>query len=147
MTTETPVASSDDRLLSAIAHMFGILVALIVWATHKDKSPFVRYQAAQAIAFDVVVMVFSMVFSVCLFGVMFCGMFASILTLAAAETSGDPGWPILILPGMFPFLFLVLVPVSLVFVLARLIAAVSVLNGNEFRYPWLGKQVEKFLAS
>ena len=63
MTENPPPPTSDDRLLSALAHLFGILVALIIWATHKDKSPSVRFQAVQAIAFDIVVMVFIMLFT------------------------------------------------------------------------------------
>jgi hypothetical protein len=30
---------------------------------------------------------------------------------------------------------------------ARIVATISVLNGNNFRYPWLGAKVENFLAN
>jgi len=145
MTTETTGTHSDDRILSAISHLFGILVALIVWATHKEKSASVRFQAVQAIAFDVLVMVFFALFTFCLLGVMFAGMFASMFVISTAEASGDSTWPFLMLSSMFPFTFLLMVPVSLGVFIVRLIAAISILNGKDFRYPWLGKQVEKLL--
>jgi hypothetical protein len=50
-------------------------------------------------------------------------------------------------PFMFPWLmFICILPFSLVFLIARIVAAVSVLSGNNFQYPFLGEKVEGFLA-
>lgn len=43
----SPETSSDERLMAAVSHLFGLLVAIIVWATQKEKSIFVRFQAVQ----------------------------------------------------------------------------------------------------
>lgn len=42
--SEAPL-TSDEKLMGALAHFFGPLVAVIVWITQKEKSPFVKFQA------------------------------------------------------------------------------------------------------
>jgi uncharacterized Tic20 family protein len=138
--------TSDEKLISAIAYFFGILGALFVWIFQKDKSRFVRFHAAQALAFDFLVMGLSFLFVFCLFGVIFIGMFGSIFL--AANTSASSDLPMLVLfPALMPFLiFSCVLPLALFFTIIRLIATVSVLSGSDFRYPWLGRQVEKYLG-
>src|SRR4030066_2593602 len=77
--TEQPLApTSDESIMAAISHFFGFLVALIVWVTQKDKSRFVRFQAIQAMAFDLVVSVITFLIVGCMmvmiFGVLVLGV-------------------------------------------------------------------------
>lgn len=138
--------SSDERMLAALAHLFGIVVALIVWVTQKDKSPFVKFQAIQAIGFDLVWMVIGMLASFCYVGVMFAGMFLMIFGTASAPESFDPA--LVVLPAMFPLaIFCLIMPIGLLNLGLRLFAAISVFQGKDYRYPFIGKQVEKFLQS
>ena len=44
-TSEMTEISSDDRIMAALAHFLGLFGALIIWATQKDKSRFVKFQA------------------------------------------------------------------------------------------------------
>ena len=67
--------------------------------------------------------------------------------LSAAESSGASTWPFLMFSSVFPFTFLLMLPVSLVILLLRVIAGVSIMNGKDFRYPWLGAQVERLLSN
>jgi uncharacterized membrane protein len=60
--------SSDKNFLAAISHFFGFLVALIVWLLQKEKLPFVRFQAVQAMAFDAVVSVIMILAVICMIG-------------------------------------------------------------------------------
>lgn len=139
--------TSDERMMSALAHFFGIIAALIIWAVQKDKSRFVRFQAAQAMAFDVAVTLFLGVLFFCLFGVMFLGIFGGVLAAVNSSSSSDHLSPFMLFPMLFPFLtFTCILPFSLALLITRVVATVSVLNGNDFRYPFLGAQVEKFLA-
>lgn len=141
------VPSSDERLIAALAHFFGMLGALIIWAMQKDKSRFVRFQAAQALAFDLLVMAVMFVLVFCLMGVMFVGMFGTIFAVANSNTSPQSVSPFMLFPVLFPFLmFTCILPFSLVLFVARIVATISVLSGNNFRYPFLGQRVEKFLA-
>jgi len=148
MTEETNLtSSSDERMMAALAHIFGAIAALIIWAIQKDKSRFVRFQAAQALAFDFAVMLLMGVLFFCLFGVMFIGMFGTMFTALNNTSSPESFSWFMILPMMFPFLMSTcILPFSLALLVARVVATISVLSGNNFHYPFLGARVEKFLA-
>ncbi|MEI7483079.1 MAG: DUF4870 domain-containing protein [Ignavibacteriota bacterium] len=49
--------TSDERLMAMLSHLSilfgGIILPIILWATQKDKSKFVRYHALQAIFFHI----------------------------------------------------------------------------------------------
>ncbi len=49
--------TSDARLMAMLSHLSilfgGIILPIILWATQKDKSKFVRYHALQAIFFHI----------------------------------------------------------------------------------------------
>jgi uncharacterized Tic20 family protein len=138
--------SSDEKLMGAIPHLFGLLVALVMWMMQKDKSRFVKFQALQALVFDVVVMIVMGVLFACLFGVMFLGTFGSMVMTVEAASSPDEMAPFFMLPFMFPFtIFACVFPFSFFLLIVRIVAAVSVLGGRNFRYPILGSWVEKFL--
>ena len=145
----TPVnlsPSSDEKLMGALAHLFGPLVALIVWSTQKDKSRFVKFQALQALAFDVILIAVMGVVLFCAFGVMFAGIFGSMFVTLGNASSPDAVPPFFILPFMFPMLMSAcILPFSLLILTARLIASISVLNGRNYQYPLLGKWLENFL--
>jgi uncharacterized Tic20 family protein len=148
MSEETTLtATSDERMMAALAHFFGAIGALIIWVVQKEKSRFVRFQAVQALAFDLSVMFLMLVLFACLFGAMFIGMFGSIFATLNTSTSPENVGPFLFIPLMFiPLMTICIFPFSLGILVARIVATLSVLNGNNFRYPLLGSQVEKFLA-
>ena len=140
--------NSDERMMGALAHFFGVIGALIIWAIQKDKSRFVRYQAAQALAFDFITMLLMFVLFFCLFGAMFLGMFGTIFAAANSTPSSESVSPFIMFPFMFPWLmFACIFPFSIALFVARIVATISVLNGNNFRYPWLGAKVENFLSN
>lgn len=145
-TSLTP--TSDERMMSALAHFFGVIAALIIWAVQKDKSRFVRFQAAQALVFDFAVMLFTGVLFVCLFSLMFLGMFGTMFTSLNSSISSENFTPFLMLSMMFPFLMTTcILPFSLALFITRVVATISVLSGNDFHYPFLGASVERFLAN
>ncbi len=64
--------SNDERTMAALAHgsiiftlftggVGGLIVALVVWAVHRDKSEWVAHQALQALAFQLVATVITYV--------------------------------------------------------------------------------------
>lgn len=145
------VATSDERLLGALAHLFGPVVALVIWATQKDKSRFVRFQALQALAFDLAVFVAAFVGVGCMvlliFGTTALGMAGS---LVAAGDEGTAGTLLSLISGLalfVPFLgWCVMILLIGAVSVARIVAAINVFQGRNFRYPWLGARVEKFLG-
>ncbi len=145
---ETKVSpTSDERTMAALAHFFGAIAALIIWALQKDKSSFVRFQAVQALAFGAAASLLALVLSTCLTGVMLVGMFAAMYSALNDSTSPESFARVMVLPFMFaPAMFVCIFPVSLAILIARVTAAISVISGKDFHYPILGAKVEKFLA-
>lgn len=142
-----PRPSSDERVMAALAHFFGLIAALIVWALQKDKSRFVRFQALQALAFDGLVIVFNMVLMACLFGAMVLGGAGAAVVAARNASSPDSIFPVMLVPMLlWPAIILCIMPLSLVTMAVRIIAAVSAAGGHNFRYPWIASRVEAFLA-
>lgn len=147
------VPTSDERLMAAISHLFGLFVALVIWILQKERSHFVRFQAAQAMAFDVLVMIMVFVVAACLTILTVLGMMLGMGGMVVAtDPSNTPD------PGIIGLFFTLITSTSFLlpcamFVLLggvwgiRLIAAIRVFRGSDFHYPWLGAQVEKFLCS
>jgi len=139
--------TSDERLMAALSHFLGPIVALIIWATQKDRSRFLRFQTLQALAFSGVMMLFSFLLSFCMVSGIFVSMFAMVFSAVNQPVSADNVPYFLLIPSMFPFgLFALVMPFSLAVLVARLIASLSVLNGRNFHYPILGRKVEEFVG-
>jgi uncharacterized Tic20 family protein len=150
---QPPLSEQDERLMAGFSHLFGWLVALIIWAIQRERSEFVRFQTLQAIAFDVVMIA---VISVLMFCSM-CTMFVlpvaglSVAGLGAAagseEAAAVGGVTAFVLATVTSFLpFCLMMPVILVMLGGRIVAAVQTFSGKDFRYPWLGEWLEKRLA-
>jgi uncharacterized Tic20 family protein len=103
-----PAPTSDERIMAALSHLFGPLVSLIVWATQKDKSAFVRFQSLQALAADLILMVVSMGGVICAMVLMFGSI---ILGVAASSRNADPNSVTALY--MAPFLIWLPLPPSL----------------------------------
>ena len=154
-------ATQDEKVVAALAHALGPLIAIIVWATQKDKSPFVAFQSLQALVYQLTGFVgalLGMACYICSFVGIFGGMFAFIpLTAAgaAATESGEvaPGFLTVIgvlfsMVTMFlPFLTMALLGLAaLAFFLYGLWAAFSVFQGKDFRYVVIGRWLERYLV-
>jgi uncharacterized Tic20 family protein len=148
MTDQTQPRSSEENLVAALSHLFGFLVALIVWATQKDKSHFVRFQAVQAMAFDLVISgiilltVVSMVLLI--FGFLAIGIGDLALFGSQNNPMAEPFRVMISLMTAIPFLIACsMIPLVSTITVARLIATIQTFQGKEFRYPWLGAFVER----
>jgi uncharacterized membrane protein len=154
---ETAPVSQDDRLMAGLCHILGLIVAIIVWATQKERK-FVAFQAMQAITFDLALMAVFLVFFACTFCAMFGGFGlvfpASIGLSAASQRQGDLSNPLaaifMLIAMAITFLPFAMIPVLMLVALGvfalRIYAAVSVISGRDFRYPVLGKRLERYLA-
>ncbi|MFZ0531554.1 MAG: DUF4870 domain-containing protein [Anaerolineales bacterium] len=148
--TEQPLApTSDESLLAAISHFFGLLVALIVWATQKDKSRYVRFQAVQAMVFDLVVSVIVLLAVGCMivliFGVLALGIGDFALIGSQSNPTVEPFRVLISMMTAIPLLIpCIMVPVIGIIFLARLIATIQTFQGKDFHYPWLGRLVEQY---
>ena len=151
MTNQIATPSSDESLMAAISHFFGLLVALIVWATQKDKSRFVRFQSIQAIAFDICVSVIMLLvvglLMIIVFGVLALGVGDIAILGSQANPTAEPVRTVVALLTALPLLIpCLIIPVVGVIFVARLVATIQTFQGKNFQYPWLGKWVDRMVS-
>lgn len=138
---------SEEKIMAAIAHgsiiggMMGLPVAAIIWVTQREKSPYVGFQALQALAYQLVGTLGAMFCWACWGG---CYFLSFIPIMAAPERYQDAPPPI-----FFISLASMLIPLALMGLwwLYGLIGGVLTLTGRDFRYLILGRQLERYLAS
>lgn len=136
----------DERVMAALAHisiiipLMGAVLPGVIWVTQKEKSRYVAFQALQALALQLAVVVGWIAGMGC-YTLSFFGIF---LTIPFNGGSGN------VSPGEFlvflPFGILGLLALAWVAVLIYAIAgAVLTLQGKDFRYALLGERVERFM--
>lgn len=118
---QAPLSDSDARLWSTMSHagmvLFGLLAPLILWAVLKDRSPFVRQNAAAALNFVILMAIVQAG----------CGL---LLGVGAALAVVMVGFPILIFAGLAMAASGVLITVF------GIIGAVRANRGEVYRYPF-----------
>jgi len=85
-------ATQDERIMAALAHasailpFWGLIGAIVIWATQKEKSRFVGFQALQVIAYQIVLILFSFLG----FGCYMCSFFGTfmLMPLGGKRTRG-----------------------------------------------------------
>ena len=136
----------EDRTMAALAHgsvaLFGmgVIAAVAIWISQKEKSPYVAFQALQATVYQAVGVLVSMVSWCCWTGLYFLSF---IPFMTAADLSGDP-------PAIFFLsMALMVVPLALMglWILGGLWGAVRTLQGRDFRYLVIGPALERWLES
>ena len=153
MTTEqNMLPSQNDKIMAALAHIsavlpfMGVIAPIVIWATQKDKSEYVAFQALQAVAYQLLMILAWFVGMGC-YMLSFFGMF---LTIPFAGSSGGD-----VSPSAAPFLmFGTLVPFMVfgaifiggaIFVIYGVIGAIQVFQGKDFRYIIIGRRLENYL--
>jgi uncharacterized Tic20 family protein len=134
--TSLPVTPNEERTWAMIAHLsvllnlvtgfFGGIAAIIIYFVYKDRSRLVAYHAMQSFIFQSITWL-----GAGLLGGIFIGI-GSVFAILII--------PLLCLvPG---FLFLLLIPISLIY---GVIGGVQVYNGEDFRYWQVGDWVREIL--
>jgi uncharacterized Tic20 family protein len=149
-TRETGSTTQDERVMAAIAHAtvvfsaVGLTGPLIIWGTQREKSRFVAFQALQAAAYQ-----FLLLLGGLLAGALYVCSFLSLPVTALLSAPFDERaalcFPFLGFSCTFGVLFLLMLA-WMAYVGYGLFAAVSVLQGNDFRYVLLGPRLERYLV-
>jgi uncharacterized Tic20 family protein len=141
------VVTFEDRLLAAMSHLsvllffFGMTASIVIWAVYKDKSKYVRFQALQAAAFQLSLIILWFAGMVVYMGSFFVMIAGEILS--NQPSPANQGMPVLFL---LPFAVMMCLMASTVFaVIYGLFAAYSTYRGRDFKYVFLGAQVQKRL--
>ena len=144
------VSSQDERIMAALGHAtviwptMGLIAPLVIWGTQREKSPFVYFQALQAAAYQFILILGGLVAGVC-YMCSFLGFPATSLLSAPFDEGAAVCFPLLTFSCSFGILFLFLLA-WLAYVGYGLFGAVSVLQGNDFRYVALGAWLERYLG-
>lgn len=143
--------NQNDKIMAALAHVsallpfMGVIAPIIIWATQKDKSDYVAFQALQAVVYQLLMILAWFVGMGC-YMLSFFTMFLGI-PFAGENGQVDPSIaPLFAIGFMIPFLIFGAIFVGgALFVIYGLIAAIQVFQGKDFRYVLIGNRLEKYL--
>jgi uncharacterized Tic20 family protein len=147
--TSTP--TQNDKIMAALAHVsavlpfMGIIAPIIIWATQKDKSEFVAFQALQAVAYQLLMILAWFVGMGCYM----LSFFSIFLTIPFADGSSevDPTVsPFFVVGFLVPFIiFGVIFIGGAVFIIYGLVGAIATFQGKDFRYLMIGNRLANYL--
>ena len=141
----------EDRWVTAMGHfsviimLWGMLVPLTAWILQAKRSLFVRFQTIQTLVFQVSV-------TLLFFGGMFLYVAGAFALLATIGISGDASLDTTTgMIGIAAFLVLMLIVVVIILIVPLFHimgqwAGYRVLKGDDYRYPVIGKLIERRLA-
>jgi uncharacterized Tic20 family protein len=137
------IPSQDRRIMAALAHAgalilgTGIIAAVVVWITQKDRSRYVAFQALQALVYQTAGVVVQIIGWGCWTALYTLSL---IPLLASADSASEP--PLFFLLSTA----LMVVPLVLMglWALGGLWGAVRALQGREFRYLGIGALLERW---
>ena len=143
---ENEAPSRDERIMAALAHgsvvLFGmgIVAAIVLWVTEKEKSRYVAFQALQAVAYHIVGLVIFLVGMGCWLALYFVS-FIPLMTTPEDLAGGALGF-------FLVTTFLMLVPFVQMglWILGGWWGAARALQGKAFRYVLIGRYLENWLA-
>jgi uncharacterized Tic20 family protein len=141
-TPTTPLGSPytpDERTLAALAHgsallnlaggIVGIIAALVIWLSQKEKSPWTAFHGLQSLVFQVAILILTVLV---VGGVWILGFAFSFITVGFGTFIAVP-LMILVFFGGFAVM-----GAGMIY---SLYGAVQVYQGQDFRYIWIGDWV------
>ena len=140
--------------MAALAHVtiilpfMGIIAPIVIWVTQKEKSEYVAFQALQALAYQLTLVLFWFLAMAC-YMCSFFGSFLGMIPLTA--TSPEEPNPVAVggfmLTFFLPFaIFGAMFLGVILYIIYGIIAAVMVVQGKDFRYFIIGTRLERYLG-
>ena len=146
--SEQLAPTQDEKVLAGLAHgsillglftsgVGGIIAALVIWATQKEKSAYAAAQALQSMVYQAVTFVIMMVAWCCWTGLYMAMIFIPLINDPVAFEAAPPA-------GLWWGLVLMIVPLGIwgLIILYGLYGALRCLGGREFRYAIIGNWLE-----
>jgi uncharacterized Tic20 family protein len=146
--TQLSAPTSDERLLAALSHAsimlfgWGLVAPVIIWATNRAKSKYVRFQALQALGYQVFMTLFYLLLSLVVTIVMLVLVF---LLIGIAVALNNDAFAIIATLLQFVILFAIFGMMGL-YILGGIVAGAVCLAGKPFQYPFYGPWLERFLT-
>lgn len=140
-------SSTEDRIWSVLAHLsalamgMGLILPVIGWAEQRRKSKYVAFQCLQALGYQ------TLGYTVWILGylVLLVVLFTVLLLLIAL--AGDDGETLVAssIIGLNAFIFVSVFASLGVYLVIPVIAAVACALGRDFRFPFMGHRLAKYL--
>jgi uncharacterized Tic20 family protein len=162
---EEKTTVQDERVMAALAHaavilpMWGMLVSVIIWATQKDESERVRFQALQGLVYQFLPLLGFGIFFLCFTLSTVLSVFSSMLLPMSfvflegmGEQAGVFAFLISLVSSLFGFgmpfvVFALALLVWFAYLIYAIYGAIRNLQGEPFRYvvigPWLERQLNR----
>jgi uncharacterized Tic20 family protein len=148
------VETQEDNWVAGICHatailqLWGVVTPLIVWFSQKERSARLQFQSLQASLYQIIALAVYML-GMAIYMVFFMGMFATTIVSGpmrgSNELQGLPAFKMAVFfVVMMVFVLVIMVGMPIYYLLAGL-AGFRVIRGHHFRYPILGKIIEKRL--
>lgn len=141
------VLSTEERVwavlshLSALAFGMGIVLPVIAWSEQRRKSNYAAFQSLQALGYQ------SLGYTLWILGSLVIILIQSVFTvreLASAIQSGED--PTSFMGPVMSLHFVVMILLIGVYLLPPVIAAVATAMGRDFRYPFMGDRLARYLG-
>ncbi len=137
--------SQDERLLAALAHASiflsyaGFIVPIIILIVQQGKSAYAQFQASQALVWQLVMLMFHLLFGTCFAGAIFVPILIgpSLENETAIEAA---------LGGMFLAIVVMIILMTvgyIAFLIYSIIGAIMTFQGKDFRYIIIGNRLGK----
>jgi len=136
--------SKEEKLMALLSHLsifipnIGILALIIIWVTNKEKSNFVRFNALQAIFFQLIFFILMMLF-------IFVGIILMLVAIPWFDLSSNAE------PGILFFLSMVFMfmyfPLWIIFGIYAVVASAKSFKGRIFKYAIIGRIIERKVYS
>jgi uncharacterized Tic20 family protein len=141
--------TQDERIMAALSHvmillpMAGVIVPIVIWATQRETSEFVAFQALQALIYQLVLIGLWFVGIGCYMISIFGTLGTGIVLSEIAPELGAPGMLGFFLPFViFGSVFLI----GFLYIAYGTFGAVQVFRGRDFHYVLIGRWVERYTS-
>ena len=139
--------TQDERVMAALSHisallpMVGVIAPIVIWITQKDKSKYVAFQALQALAYQLTMILAWFIGMGCYM----LSFFGTFFTIPFSDSSQSAS-PLFALGFIIPFLVFGGIFIGgFFFVIYGIVGAVMAFQGKPFRYIIIGNRVERFM--
>jgi uncharacterized Tic20 family protein len=139
--------SRDERIMAGLAHgaivvgWLGLLAGLVIWLQQREKSPYVAFQALQAVAYQFVGTLVTILCWIC-WGVFYALSFVPLMVNSSHYRNNLPIWFWLAQFSLF-------IPLILMWIwgIYGLWGGLRAIQGKDFQYFVLGPRVKKYMEN
>jgi uncharacterized Tic20 family protein len=138
--------SSDERILAALAHGsvilfgWGVFAPAIIWIVQRRKSAFVAFHALQALAYQLGIMVYSLVVSLVMAVALTLLTLVIVLLAGSADSQTMPAW----IFGLQFLIFAAIMGAFGLYIGLGLVGGIMILARKDFRYPLFGGWMQRY---